>query len=113
MGKPIKAGTRVPKGATIDLVVGDGYGRSDFRLGSLIGDSYETALFKLQGWNLHLGNIEIPAGIDTTGTNPVVYKQFPEVNEQVRVGDPIDIWLAPPGYKEPDNQEEEPDSDEN
>ncbi|HRK55179.1 MAG TPA: PASTA domain-containing protein [Cyclobacteriaceae bacterium] len=113
MGKPIKEGTRVPKGAVIDLVVGDGYGRSDFRIGNLIGDSYETALFKLQGWNLHLGSVEIPAGVDTTGTSPVVYKQYPEVNEQVRVGDPVDLWLAPPGYVEPDIEEDEdPEFDE-
>ncbi len=106
-GKPIAAGTRVPKGAVIDLVVGDGNGRSDFRIGRLIGDSYETALFKLQGWNLHLGNVEIPYGVDTTGTSPVVYKQYPDVNEQVHVGDPVDLWLAPPGYKEEDNNENE------
>lgn len=111
-GKPIEAGTRVPKGAVIDLVVGDGNGKSDFRIGRLIGDSYETALFKIQGWNLHLGNVEIPAGVDTTGTSPVVYKQYPEVNEQVRVGDPVDLWLAPPGYKEPDEEREEPETDE-
>jgi len=113
MGKPIEEGTRVPKGAIIDLVVGDGNGRSDFRIGNLIGDSYETALFKLQGWNLHLGTVEIPAGVDTTGTSPVVYKQYPEINEQVRVGDPVDLWLAPPGYVEPDEEEdEESESDE-
>ncbi|MGE0589494.1 MAG: PASTA domain-containing protein [Cyclobacteriaceae bacterium] len=117
MGKPISAGTRVPKGAVIDLVVGDGYGKSDFRIGSLIGDSYETALFKLQGWNLHLGLVEIPVGVDTTGTSPVVFKQYPDVNEMVRVGDPVDIWLAPPGYQEPDDidnqQEDEEQNEEN
>jgi beta-lactam-binding protein with PASTA domain len=111
LGKPIEPGTRIPKGAVIDLVVGDGNGKTDFRIGRLLGDSYETALFKLKGWNLHLGNIEIPAGVDTTGTSPVVYKQYPEVNEQVRVGDPVDLWLAPPGYKEPDDESEEPETD--
>lgn len=105
LGKPVQAGTRVPKGAVIDLVVGDGYGRSDFHLGKLIGDSYETALFKLNGWNLYLGSVEIPPGVDTTGTNPVVYKQYPDVNELVRVGDPVDLWIAPPGYKDPNEGE--------
>ena len=105
LGKQVEAGTRVPKGAVIDLVVGDGNGKTDFRIGSLIGDSYERVLFKLQGWNLHLGNIEIPAGIDTTGTSPVVFKQYPEANEMVRVGDPVDIWIAPRGYEIPDEIE--------
>ncbi|MEQ8302156.1 MAG: PASTA domain-containing protein [Cyclobacteriaceae bacterium] len=105
MGKPVEAGTRVPKGAVIDLVVGDGNGRTDFRIGNLVGDSYERVLFKLQGWNLHLGNVEIPAGIDTTGASPVVFKQYPEANEMVRVGDPVDIWIAPSGYEIPDEIE--------
>ncbi len=110
MGKSIEAGTRVPKGAVIDLVVGDGYGKSDFRIGSLLGDSYETALFKLEGWNLYLGLVEIPPGVDTTGITPVVFKQYPDVNELVRVGDPVDLWLAPRGYEQP--QENEDDSEE-
>ena len=106
LGKPVQAGTLVPKGAVIDLVVGDGYGRSDFHMGKLIGDNYETALFKLKGWNLYLGNVEIPPGIDTTGTSPVVYKQYPNVNDMIRVGDPVDLWIAPRGYQDPNDEEE-------
>ena len=101
-GQPVLAGTRIPKGSTIDLVVGDGNGPADFTIGSLIGDTYERALFKLRGWNLHLGSIEIPEGVDTTGIEPIVFKQFPLPGDSVRVGDPVDIWIAPKGYKEPD-----------
>ena len=112
LGKPVEAGTRVPKGAVIDLVVGDGNGRTDFRIGNLVGDSYERALFKLQGWNLHLGNIEIPVEVDTTGASPVVFKQYPPSNELVRVGDPVDLWIAPRGYEEPNDIEEEQEDEE-
>ena len=101
-GQPILAGTRIAKGSTIDLVVGDGNGPADFTIGNLIGDSYERALFKLRGWNLHLGNVQIPEGVDTTGIEPIVFKQFPLAGDSVRVGDPVDIWIAPKGYKEPD-----------
>ncbi len=106
-GLPIEVGTRINKGAVIDLVVGDGNGAADFVVGSLIGDSYKTAMIKLSGWNLHLGKVEIPDGEDTTGIVPVVYKQFPLKGDSVRVGDPINIWIAPKGYKEP----EEPNQD--
>jgi len=105
-GRPIQAGTRLPKGSAIDLVVGDGNGPADFTIGNLVGDSYERALFKLAGWNLHLGNIEIPKDADTTGIEPIVYKQYPLPGDSVRVGDPVDLWIAPKGYKEPEENEE-------
>ncbi len=106
-GKPIAAGTRLPKGAVIDLVVGDGFGPADFTIGNVIGDVYETALRKLSTWNLHLGNVEIMQGADTTGTVPYVFKQYPLSGDSVRVGDPVDLWLAPKGYKEPEKVNEE------
>jgi eukaryotic-like serine/threonine-protein kinase len=105
LGKPIEAGVRVPKGAAIDLIVGDGNGAADFKIGDLVGDSYQRALFKLEGWNLRLGDIEIPEGVDTTGIEPIVYKQYPEPGDSVRVGDPIDLWIGPKGYVEIEQQE--------
>ncbi len=106
-GKPIAAATRIPKGAVIDLVVGDGNGPADFTVGSLVGDTYERALFKLMGWNLHLGKVEIPEDADTTGIEPIVFKQFPAAGDSVRVGDPVDIWIAPKGYKPPTEETDE------
>jgi beta-lactam-binding protein with PASTA domain len=105
-GNEIKAGTRITKGAVIDLVVGDGNGPADFTIGNLIGDSYETAKFKLMGWNLHLGNVQIPEGVDTTGIEPFVYKQSPSRGDSVRVGDPVDLWIGPKGYTEPEDETE-------
>ncbi len=105
-GLPIAAGTRLPKGAVIDLVIGDGNGPADFAIGNVVGNSYETALRKLSGWNLHLGNVEIMQGTDTTGTVPFVLKQYPLSGDSVRVGDPVDLWLAPKGYKEPVKMDE-------
>jgi len=104
-GQPIEAGVRVPKGSVIDLVVGDGNGSADFTIGNLVGDAYEQALYKISGWNLHLGTVEIPADGDTTGVVPYVYKQLPLPGDSVRVGDPVTLWLAPKGYKEPEEEE--------
>jgi len=106
-GEKIIPGTRIQKGATIDLVVGDGNGPADFVVGSLIGDTYEQAKFKLGGWDLHLGKVEIPEGIDTTGIEIFVFKQFPIAGDSVRVGDPIDLWIGPKGYSEPEDNNNE------
>jgi beta-lactam-binding protein with PASTA domain len=110
-GITIAPGTRIQKGAVIDLVVGDGNGPADFVVGSLIGDSFERAKFKLGGWDLHLGNVEIPEGIDTTGIEIFVFKQFPMPGDSVRVGDPVDLWIGPKGYtdleEDGDNEGEE------
>jgi beta-lactam-binding protein with PASTA domain len=106
-GKHIVAGTRISKGSVIDLVVGDGFGPADFTIGNIVGDAYEIALRKLSSWNLHLGNVEIMQDADTTGTIPYVFKQSPLSGDSVRVGDPVDLWLAPKGYKGPEKENEE------
>lgn len=103
-GKSITPGTRITKGAIIDLVVGDGNGPADFIVGSLIGDSFERAKFKLGGWDLHLGKVEIPVGMDTTGIEIFVFKQYPAPGDSVRVGDPVDLWIGPKGYTEPEEE---------
>lgn len=93
-GKPIVAGTRIPKGSVIDLVVGDGNGPSDFVLGSIVNDRYRLALFKLQGWDLRIGQTFIADGVDTTGGDVIVYRQYPPAGDSVRVGDQIDLYIT-------------------
>ncbi len=106
-GKSVAAGTRVPKGSVVDLIIGDGNGPADYGVGSLVGDTYAVALKKLLAWNLHLGEVEIMKGADTTGVQAFVYKQYPAAGDSVRVGDPVSLWLAQKGYQEPDKKDEE------
>lgn len=102
-GKVIVPGTRVPIGSSIDLVVGDGTGPEDFILGNLIGMPYQNALLRLGNLSLHLGSVEIPSDMDTTGIDLFVIKHLPEAGDSVSIGDPIDLWIGPKGYqfKEP------------
>jgi beta-lactam-binding protein with PASTA domain len=111
-GSKIEAGTRIPKGSVIDLVVGDGKGPADFTIGDLMGDPFETAKFKLAGWNLHLGSIEIPEDVDTTGVEVFVFKQNPLPGDSVRVGDPVDLILAPKDYVPADEENIEEEEEE-
>lgn len=98
-GRIIMPGTRVPKGSTIDLVVGDGAGPRDFVVSSFLGLTYDNALLRLANLSLHLGSVQIPDDVDTTGIDVFVIKQYPIPGDSVSIGDPIDLWIGPKGYK--------------
>lgn len=104
-GRVITPGTRVPLGATIDLVVGDGAGPRDFVIGNFVGVPYRNVLLRLGNLSLHLGDVQIPEDVDTTGLELFVIKQLPVAGDSVSIGDPIDLWIGPKGYqfKEPED----------
>lgn len=104
-GRVLAPGTRVPKGSVIDLVVGDGAGPRDFVVNNFLGMTYQNVLLRLGNLSLHLGSVQIPEDVDTTGIVSYVIKQYPEAGDSVSIGDPIDLWIGPKGYqfKEPEN----------
>lgn len=104
-GRPIKEGTRVPKGSVIDLVVMDG-GSTKVSTPSLMGHSLEDAKFLIFGVNLNLGVIRLLG--DTTGVEPVVLKQKPEAYTTSKVGDIVDLWIGEKGSEVPDEDLDEP-----
>jgi hypothetical protein len=98
-GRKLRPGARVAKGTTIDLVVGDGAGPKDFVINNLIGSSLKNAMLLISNWNLHLGDVLVGPGADTTGVESFVYKQKPESGDSVRIGEPVHLWIAPKGYE--------------
>ncbi len=98
-GRVIAPGTRVPKGSTIDLVVGDGAGPRHFVVSNFVGMPYENVLLLLGNLSLHLGSVQIPEDVDTTGIVSYVIKQLPMPGDSVSIGDPIDLWIGPKGYQ--------------
>jgi len=92
-GQTMKSGEKIPKGSTIDLVVGDGYARSTFDAPRLLGYEMEDARFIILGSNLEIGLITLEG--DTTGRKSIVFKQEPQPGSRVRIGDAIDLWIAP------------------
>ena len=102
-GHVIKATERVPKGATIDLVVMDG-GSPDFETPDYAGLSLEDAKVVIFGQNLNLGNVVIVG--DTTGGG-VVIRQKPTANENIKVGDVVDLWIGKSDSTIPDDEENE------
>jgi beta-lactam-binding protein with PASTA domain len=102
-GRPIKEGTKVPKGSSIDLVVMDG-GSKEVQAPNIVGYSLEDAKVPIFGSNLNLGTIHLVG--DTTGVEAVVLKQKPEAYETIRVGDIVDLWIGKQGAEVPDDEDE-------
>ena len=106
-GKVIKPGTRVPKGSVIDLVIGDGAGPRDFVISNFVGLPYQNVLLRMGNLSLHLGSVQIPEDVDTTGIVSYVIKQFPAAGDSVSIGDPINLWIGPKGYQLKDGENNE------
>jgi beta-lactam-binding protein with PASTA domain len=104
--EPLK---RVPKGSVIDLVVTDG--GVDPTLPDLTGMEFEDAKFIIFGLNLTLGD-PILVG-DTLQKKPVILKQNPEPGENMKAGDPVDLWIGAPGTEIPDEAAEDQEDQSN
>lgn len=92
-GKKINEGERIAKGSTIDLVVGDGYARSTFDTPDVIGRELEEGKFVILGSNLQLGLITAVG--DTSVGKIIIYEQRPIPGSKIKIGDAVDIWIAP------------------
>lgn len=93
-GRPIKAGTMVPQGAKIDLIVSDGAGSVSVRVPDLSGMSFEDALNTIRDLGLSLGALSYNAN-SPAGQSGTVYGQNPKPtrSDSVTVGYPIDLYI--------------------
>ncbi len=93
-GKEVEDGTDIFKGESIDLVIGDGYGKSDFPAPDLIGVQLDEAEFILAGVGLKTGSI-LEAIVEENDTLPMgtIIQQTPESGENIRIGEVVDLWV--------------------
>lgn len=75
-GQTIQPGTKLPKGSSLDLVLGDGAGASEVDIPDLLNQDLDAARFAIKGAGLTLGVITYEGTI-TDSTNVVVVAQFP------------------------------------
>jgi beta-lactam-binding protein with PASTA domain len=75
-GQVVKAGTKIPKGSRIDLVLGDGEGASEVEIPELVNLDLDAARFAIKGSGLTIGTITYQGTI-TDSTNVVVTAQYP------------------------------------
>lgn len=81
-GQPIQAGTKLPKGSKIDLVLGDGSGASEVDIPDLVNQDLDAAKFVLKNSGLALGIITWQGPI-TDSTNVVIVAQSPVKTDSV------------------------------
>lgn len=91
-GVSVKEGFEIPKGATIDLLVGDGMGNQILLVPDLKGLEEEEAEFLILGSGLRLGNKNY-SSTDSVATGRV-FLQSPSPGMEVRTGELINIWIA-------------------
>ncbi|MEQ8712368.1 MAG: PASTA domain-containing protein [Cyclobacteriaceae bacterium] len=109
-GSAIAEGEYVPKGAKIDLEVGDGLGNQIFESPFLIGQNLEDAQFAIIGSGLKVGDVyyqkdgkaelevEDEDGNITVEEKDIaagsVFKQRPTAGTKVKLGQSIDLWVV-------------------
>jgi eukaryotic-like serine/threonine-protein kinase len=91
-GSKIDAGTKISKGSSVVLVVGDGLGDQYIEVPNLIGKSLEEIELILEGSSLNY-SIIYEASDKTPGT---VIKQNPSygAGNKIRIGNVIDVWVS-------------------
>jgi beta-lactam-binding protein with PASTA domain len=94
-GKPVGKGSKLPKGTTIDIVLGDGIGGEEINVPYLLGLTLQEATFTLQGRGVNIGAIVLQQGT-TDSLRAFVYRQVPahSVGKKIRIGESVDLFVA-------------------
>lgn len=91
-GVSVTEGFEIPKGATIDLMVGDGMGNQLLRVPDLVGMEEEDAEFLILGSGLRVGDKNY-SSTDSAAVGQV-FLQSPPAGMEVRTGELINIWIS-------------------
>ncbi len=95
-GQIIKPGFKLPKGSTVDLVLGDGAGASEKPIPDLINQDLDAAKFVISQSGLALGEI-IYQGAITDSTNVIVIGQSPMPTDSantISIGSRINLTVT-------------------
>ncbi|GAA4462035.1 hypothetical protein GCM10023189_38200 [Nibrella saemangeumensis] len=95
-GQEVKAGMPVPKGAKIDLVLGDGLGNTTFDVPDVIGKPLDEARLIIKGSNLQVGTVISVEDPEKEVGTVVRQKPEPRPGERIRVGETVDLWVVGP-----------------
>jgi beta-lactam-binding protein with PASTA domain len=97
-GGPIAPGTKVRKGSTISLVLGDGVGKREFVVPVITGMTFCDARRLLEENGIVMGAIVANIGVSDT-CSAFIYRQNPERFDEgkriqhIRSGQTMDVWL--------------------
>jgi eukaryotic-like serine/threonine-protein kinase len=95
-GRLIAEGTEIEKGSGITLVVGEGLSDEQAPVPNLLNIGRETARILALNNIFNLGAVSYDSTVVTGMDSALakIYRQFPQVNSQARLGTSIDIWLT-------------------
>ncbi len=95
-GQVIKAGTKIPKGSTITLVLGNGAGANEVLIPDLVNLDLDEARVALMGsGGLTLGEIQYMGAItDTNNVIVISQKPIPGDSAKVSIGTKINITVT-------------------
>ena len=95
-GQVIKAGTKLPKGSSIDLVLGDGKGASEVEIPDLTNQELDAAKFVISQSGLTLGSVTYEGSI-TDSTKVIIKSQLPMKTDsaaKVSIGTRINLVVT-------------------
>lgn len=95
-GKSMPAGSKLPKGSSVILIVGQGYSNGEIVVPSMHGLFLDEAIETAHSKNLNIGNVYYdvkPANSEDAKTYQV-YKQNPITGQSTKMGKKIDIWMS-------------------
>ena len=90
----LNAGRPIPKGSTVDLVLGDGRGDSEVQVPDLTGLTLDQARFALRGNSLTLGTVNYMGLVTDTAGATVVSQTPTPTDPEVSIGTPINVALT-------------------
>lgn len=91
-GHPIKPGDKVPKGSSIELVIGKHADR--FPIPDMNGMQADEAQAYIRGMNLKIKAVHLIT--DETGKINTIQRHLPQAGDTVRAGDEVELWIRAP-----------------
>ncbi|RZA00551.1 MAG: PASTA domain-containing protein [Sphingobacteriaceae bacterium] len=95
-GRVLTAGTKIPKGSFLDLVLGDGAGASEVDIPDLLNQDLDAARFAIRGAGLALGTVTYEGDI-TDSSTVVVVSQSPmrtDSTSKTSIGTRINVTVS-------------------
>lgn len=97
-GSKIEPGTKIKKGSSISLIMGNGVGNAEFVVPVITGMTFGEAKDRLENAGIGIGAIVTESDVTDT-LNAWIYRQSPERYDaekrilRIRSGQLIDVWL--------------------
>jgi len=112
-GQSVMAGTKIPEGSSVVLIVGNGYGAASTVVPLVKGMNLTAAMDIISASSFSVGGVIYDIEPNGDEDSYLIYEQRPAAGDSVSSGATIDVWLskdptkkAPPKVKKQQVEEE-------